>query len=131
MDLPIEEDLATLSFAGAFSAPSSNSNQTVDTIHATLGPRSLDTSIYPTSSALTSTPVQTSTPAIVAATTMTTGSFYGTGTFDTPYHATLPPSASLQDPRFFAGQQQQRSPPYLGFDSPPQTPMWESHEEAI
>jgi DNA-directed RNA polymerase subunit RPC12/RpoP len=63
---------------------------------------------------------------------MTTGAFYGVGTFDTPYPATLQPSASLQGARLFADQQQQQqSSSYPSLDAFPQTPMWTSHQETM
>ncbi|KAG0279052.1 hypothetical protein BGZ95_002408, partial [Linnemannia exigua] len=140
MSTPLETDFAELSFERALGFPSSsNPSQTMNSIHAALGPNSFEASTYSTSSSntITTTPAQTtSSPHEPVATTMTTAAYYGTGTFDTPYPATLHPSASLQDPRLFASQQQQQHqqqppPPYPAFDNPLPTPTWASQHDAM
>ncbi|KAG0290313.1 hypothetical protein BGZ96_006182 [Linnemannia gamsii] len=115
MNLPIEADLAALSFTRALVYPP-NSNQVMNPIHiqVVLGPGSFETPMYPTTT--TSIAAVPTTP---PATTMvdTENTYYGT--FEAPYPATL---QTFQDPSFFAPDQQQ-PPPYPSLGSPP-PPMW-------
>ncbi|KAG0320757.1 hypothetical protein BGZ97_012891 [Linnemannia gamsii] len=126
MNLPIEADLAALSFARALVYPPS-SNQAMDsiTIQAALGPSSFETPMYTTTT--TTTTSIAALPTLSAATMVDTQTTYY-GTFETPYPATM---QSFQDPRFFAPDQQQ-PPPYPGLGSPP-PPIWapQSNEAAV